>query len=847
MITNNSPLIDGKLIFNNPFIAIIILDKDGTIEDINDKALSILGYSKSILTGIRIDTLLTGETSLKLIKEKYVEGILGMINILGNTCLFDYHYQKSTRFHRAYLSMHLINDNATPPYAKDSVFKEVFQMSQSGLCIVDETYAVIDVNKTFCELTRLTKEQLLDRNIFDYDKLFFHSNERKRSFIKEITQSGFVNKISCQIRASDGELVPVLVSIEELYLDQKCYWLAILENTPESDASTTPSIYKNLPDHIENSNLGLVEYDAQFNIVFWNQRCEAIFGWTSNELISSKISAYDLIHPEDLQKVSQLTDDLLSGAVNGNMSFHRNHTKDGRMIQCIWHNSVVKNEKGEVISIMSLVEDISAQKELTKELQASSKYLDLFFNNSLSGFFFMMLDEPVEWNQFTRQNAVIDYVFDHQRITRANQAILNQYQVKEADFIGITPKNLFSHDLKKGKEIWKDFFNKGHMQITTRERRQDGTEFWVEGEYKLLYDEQGRIAGHFGIQHDITDRKINQREREQAATRFHLMTRSAHLGVFEWNIVTNSISVSDLLRELLNIPEDSTVTTLTDWMSWVHPNDASRFIKFLNRVVTEEKEFEGLFRVIGLNNTLHHLEIMANVTKDENSSTQKVIGVCRDLTKKVDSQRRMDQAILAAQEDERREIGRELHDHVMQLMATSAMYLHHVNDHPEESAEALKKSLQLMELAIRETRQLSHRLTPANLESSSIEEEFQELINSFNFKEKYTIQYHHNVDNMVELSPEIKLHLYRILQEQLNNIVKHAKASIIKVYLTACPQKVRLAIMDNGVGFDVKKVRKGIGVKNIQKRVEIMLGDMKISSSPNNGCKTIITIPLDRA
>jgi len=140
------------------------------------------------------------------------------------------------------------------------------------------------------------------------------------------------------------------------------------------------------------------------------------------------------------------------------------------------------------------------------ELQRSERRLDLFFTQSLDGFFFMMLDEPVVWNHTVDKERALDYVFDHQRITRINKAMLDQYKAKAEDFLGKTPRDFFEHDLEHGRAVWREFLDKGTLHINTDERRFDGSAMVVEGDYICFYDEEGRFTGHFGIQRDITEK-----------------------------------------------------------------------------------------------------------------------------------------------------------------------------------------------------------------------------------------------------------------------------------------------------------------------------------------------------
>ncbi len=153
-------------------------------------------------------------------------------------------------------------------------------------------------------------------------------------------------------------------------------------------------------------------------------------------------------------------------------------------------------------------------KEQTKELFENQQQLDLFFSQSLYGFFFMMLDEPIAWNDEADKEELLDYAMTHQRISRVNQAMLHQYGAKEEEFTRLTFKDLFVHDPEQGRHILRELFDQGHQHVESREHRLDGTPIIIEGDYICLYDEQGRITGHFGVQSDITERKRAEEKAE---------------------------------------------------------------------------------------------------------------------------------------------------------------------------------------------------------------------------------------------------------------------------------------------------------------------------------------------
>jgi len=176
-------------------------------------------------------------------------------------------------------------------------------------------------------------------------------------------------------------------------------------------------------------------------------------------------------------------------------------------------NNEDKTKKELISELKELQQEINSLKTLYKDISGFKKpesveLLELFFRQSMDGFCFMMLDEPVKWDDTIDKEKTLDYVFLHQRVTKTNDAMLVQYKAKREEFLSLTPNDFFAHDIAHGRAVWKDFFDKGHLHIDTYEQKFDGTPMTILGEYICLYDDKGRITGHFGIQRDVT------RERE---------------------------------------------------------------------------------------------------------------------------------------------------------------------------------------------------------------------------------------------------------------------------------------------------------------------------------------------
>lgn len=221
-----------------------------------------------------------------------------------------------------------------------------------------------------------------------------------------------------------------------------------------------------------------------------------------------------------------------------------------------------------------------------------------------------------------------------------------------------------------------------------------------------------------------------------------------------------------------------------------------------------------------------------------------VIGI--DVTEKNLQEHRIIKAIIKTQEDERYEIGSELHDNVCQILAVSQMTLAMLKDSlPETAMTFYEQCRKNIALTLKEIRDLSHRLAPAFFDDSTLEEAFTRLFDSFNPEEK--IEYFLHFDRSVmdyPISLEIQLNLYRILQEQLRNILNYAHASAVDVFVSIDHDELELKISDNGVGYNTQLVSKGIGLANMKRRAELFSGNFEIFSSPGNGCDVIVRIPL---
>ncbi len=161
-----------------------------------------------------------------------------------------------------------------------------------------------------------------------------------------------------------------------------------------------------------------------------------------------------------------------------------------------------------------------------KSVLVEAQLLDLLYTQSVSGVFFMMLDEPVEWSEGADKQQLLERFFAHLRMTRANKTLLSQYRVGNDEFIGLTLYDFFKHDLEQGYRVLRELLDTGAVHFETDERRLDGSSFWVEGHCTCLYTAEGLVSGLFGVQNEITQRKEYEAAIDRARQRLESVVKT---------------------------------------------------------------------------------------------------------------------------------------------------------------------------------------------------------------------------------------------------------------------------------------------------------------------------------
>ncbi len=213
---------------------------------------------------------------------------------------------------------------------------------------------------------------------------------------------------------------------------------------------------------------------------------------------------------------------------------------------------------------------------------------------------------------------------------------------------------------------------------------------------------------------------------------------------------------------------------------------------------------------------------------------------------RLEKQLEITNAVITAEENERQEIGRELHDNIQQILVSSRLFLSMVkkNDISESGYSYLQQTNQMIWSAITEIRNLSHSMIAPFLEKTTLKEAIENLISNTTGASGIKITMETTGLDEEKLSEKLRLTVYRIIQEQFNNILKYSKASLVLLTIVQDNENLALIIKDNGTGFDMSKKTAGIGLMNIKARASLFNGEVSIHSSPGQGFELNVMMKL---
>jgi signal transduction histidine kinase len=204
------------------------------------------------------------------------------------------------------------------------------------------------------------------------------------------------------------------------------------------------------------------------------------------------------------------------------------------------------------------------------------------------------------------------------------------------------------------------------------------------------------------------------------------------------------------------------------------------------------------------------------------------------------------EAIIRAQQEERARLGHELHDNVNQILASAQLFLGQLEPDSGEFRQVKTRTSEILTMAIEEIRCLSREMVMPDFKDIGLTGSIRQLVGDLQYCKPFEIRFlHDNRKSIESLDDHRKITLFRIVQEQIKNIIKYARAKHVVIDLQGCENHARLEIADDGKGFDPATTRHGLGLSNIYERTKLYHGEVALETAPGRGCTLIVHLPRE--
>lgn len=251
------------------------------------------------------------------------------------------------------------------------------------------------------------------------------------------------------------------------------------------------------------------------NFIFVNTKFEEITGYKTEEVCNPNFNMMDIITPQYRKVIEQRAEARKRGEKLPPRYIFEIITKSGE-IKIVEVNTVPLKVFEDGIQVLGILRDVTEEKKNQQIQEKLKLQLEIFFRTSMDGCFFMLVPEGQEfyWNDSIDKDKVLEQVIHSHRITMVNSAFVEQYAAKdESELLGKKPYDLFKNSIVETKNNWRELFDNGHLRKVIKTSKLNGEEMWLDIQYVVMYDQDGKIFGHFGIQKDIT--KILKEEIEK--------------------------------------------------------------------------------------------------------------------------------------------------------------------------------------------------------------------------------------------------------------------------------------------------------------------------------------------
>jgi PAS domain S-box-containing protein len=388
---------------------------------------------------------------------------------------------------------------------------------------------------------------------------------------------------------------------------------------------------------------------------------------------------------------------------------------------------------------------------------------------------------------------------------------------------------------------------KEHFEGEFRVVWRDGTIRWLRTRGRYNYAADGDPERLLGISVDITERKQAEQTLRESEQRLRLATQVGRMYAYDWDVTKDVVVRSSEHVKILGLTEPMHFPQ-QQFVDKIHPDDRPKFLAAIARLTPENPTDEVTYRAFAPDGTLVWLKSNGRGFFDGEGRLLRVIGMVADVTDQKladEALSEMSRKLLAAQEQERARIARELHDDINQRIAMLALELEQLQGNPSEVMSRTQELRKQMSEISEDVQAISHDLHSPKLEYLGVVAGMKSWCKEFGVRRRMEIDFKSDVSS--DLPHEIGLSLFRVLQEALHNVIKHSGVRGVEVELWEDSSEIHLIVRDSGRGFEVEAALqgKGLGLTSMRERVRLVSGAISIESKPMGGTVIHVRVPLE--
>ncbi len=723
-------------------------------------------------------------------------------------------------------------------------YRSLIADSLDGILLTDEKAIISFVSPSVTKILGYEAEEILGHTAFEYA----HPEDRElgiATFRDEVRGTPRVKFISIRLRRKNGEWRWCIVRGHNLINNPNVGRMVIyfaddsLRKKAEEALIESGNRLRTQAIILNNVTDVIVTTDLNRVVTSWNKVMEKLSGIAEAEAIGKLYrNVLDTDYsPYTHEQVADIV--FKEGIWRGEVSFTGG---DGEKRYLLHTVSILQNEKGESIGLLGVGKDISERKKMEARLQQSESFYRNLAAHSLDGI--IMTNEKGEINYCGPSVFKITGFELHQLLGHSI------FEFVHPDDTGLAMESFLTN---MASELVGDY-------IVVRLRHAIRGWFWctVRG-LSLLHDRSvNAIVIYFT---DDTKRKEIEDRLRESEKKFRTLIFNLTQGVVLLNEEGRVILFNPASLKILDVGEDQMMGTTSLDPQWnaIH-EDGTDFPGSehpIQQAMKTRKPVRDVVMGVYRHRTRDRVWLLVNADPMLDEQGRLISLVCsftdvteqRKLTQQLleqemQRQRLLTQATIDGQERERQEIGKELHDNINQHLNTTRLYLEVAREKATgEVLEMIRLAHSNLAAIVNEIRQLSQSLVPPTLGDLGLVESILELCDSLKRAHSFQVEFLHRHFREDELPENLKLMIFRIIQEQVSNIIRHAQAGSMQIKLQSDAEYIVLSISDDGKGFDLLNYKRGMGLNNISNRAGLFNGKVEIHSAPGKGCTVMVTIP----